>query len=218
MTDIEWAKKEIEKLTTEESQNYPHDEMVEKEIVLGILNQLGELEVLTPDWIERNTSPVDDEGRLYIWKKDLQKVVVQKQELPSIPKWFDKWWKGVPKGGGSLFHNIDRFYDELFSSGTRESYNYISDPDNKKKLLNIIVNELDYVVEEEQKYTVSSPKNESGFWFLCKNSRGKVVIGTNKDYFNYDWDSLKLTEKEIKDFDERYFAFATKVEVMEVEW
>ena len=43
--DIEWVKKEIKELMTEESQNYPHDEMIEKEIVLGILNQLGEPEV-----------------------------------------------------------------------------------------------------------------------------------------------------------------------------
>ena len=55
--DIEWAKKEIKELMTEESQNYPHDEMVEKEIVLGILNQLDEPEkVVVPkfvaDWIE----------------------------------------------------------------------------------------------------------------------------------------------------------------------
>ena len=38
--DIEWAIKEIEGLETEPSQNYPHDEMIEIEIVLGILSQL----------------------------------------------------------------------------------------------------------------------------------------------------------------------------------
>lgn len=42
--DIEWAIKEIEGLETESSQNYPHDDMIEKEIVLGILNQLDEPE------------------------------------------------------------------------------------------------------------------------------------------------------------------------------
>ena len=43
--DIEWTIKEIEGLETEPSQNYPHDEMIEKEIVLGILSQLNESEV-----------------------------------------------------------------------------------------------------------------------------------------------------------------------------
>lgn len=43
--DIEWAIKEIEGLKTETSENYPHEKMIEKGIVLGILNQLGEPEV-----------------------------------------------------------------------------------------------------------------------------------------------------------------------------
>lgn len=101
MKDIEWAKKEIEELTTEESQNYPHDKMVEKEIVLGILNQLDELEFLTPDWIERNTSPVDDEGRLYIWKSDLQNVVIPNQEESRIKTESIEW--GVDFG-----HSLER--------------------------------------------------------------------------------------------------------------
>lgn len=40
--DKTWAIKEIEGLETESSQNYPHDEMIEKEIVLSILDQLDE--------------------------------------------------------------------------------------------------------------------------------------------------------------------------------
>ena len=44
------------------------------------LNQLDEPEVLSQEWIERNTSPVDDEGRLYVWKIDLQNLLVPKQE------------------------------------------------------------------------------------------------------------------------------------------
>ena len=43
--DIEWAIKEIEGLETETSENWPHNKMIEKEIVLGILNQLDEPEV-----------------------------------------------------------------------------------------------------------------------------------------------------------------------------
>ena len=44
------------------------------------LKQLDEPEVLSQDWIERNTSPADDEGRLYVWKRDLQNAIVPKQE------------------------------------------------------------------------------------------------------------------------------------------
>ena len=38
--DIEWAIKEIEGLKTETSENYPHEKMIEKGIVLGILKEL----------------------------------------------------------------------------------------------------------------------------------------------------------------------------------
>ena len=87
---------------------------------------------------------------------ELQNLIIPKQELPVVPAWFHEWWKDVYKGEGNLLHNIAQFHDKLYSSETREMYNYINTPDNKKKLLNIIINELDYKVEYEQKYFVSS--------------------------------------------------------------
>ena len=71
-----------------------------------------------------------------------------------------------------------------------------------------------YEVEDEQKYYVSS-KESVGFWFLSKNNDNEVVIGTNKDYYDRRWESLKLTEQEIKDYDSRYMAFAVKAEEVE---
>ena len=71
-----------------------------------------------------------------------------------------------------------------------------------------------YEVKEEPKFYVSS-KETSGFWFLSKNNDGSVIIGTNKDYFDADWESLKLTEQEIKDYDERYWPFRVPVEELE---
>lgn len=132
------------------------------------------------------------------------------KDLPVVPAWFHEWWKDVPRGAGNIFHNIERFYNELYSSGMKEACNYISEPDNKKKLLNIIINESGYKVEEEQKYFVSS-RESVGFWFLSKDNDGDIAIGTNKDYYDRRWESLKLTEEEIKDYDSRYWAFAVKV-------
>lgn len=81
-----------------------------------------------------------------------------------------------------------------------------------KDLLDAIDN--GYEVEEEQKYYVSS-RESVGFWFLTKNNDNEVVIGTNKDYYDRKWESLKLTEQEIKDYDSRYLVFAVKVEEVE---
>lgn len=63
MKNIEWAIKEIEGLETEPSQNYPHDEVIEREIVLGILSQLDEPEVLSQ---EDNISVVLDDLKEHI--------------------------------------------------------------------------------------------------------------------------------------------------------
>src|SRR5699024_4739810 len=132
----------------------------------------------------------------------------------SVTRWFNGSRNEGNKREGNLLHNIAKFHDKLYSSETREVGVYIEDSGNKKKLLNIIINELDYKVEEEQKYFVSS-RESVGFWFLSKNNDNEVVIGTNKDYYDRKWDSLKLTEEEIKDYDERYMAFAVKVEELE---
>lgn len=91
--DIEWAKKEIKELMTEESQNYPHDEMIEKEIVLGILNQLDEPEVLSQGWIDENSSYADFDGVTdeYVHVDDLKEMLVPKQELPVIPSYMAEY-------------------------------------------------------------------------------------------------------------------------------
>lgn len=78
--NIEWAHKEIKGLMTEESQSYPHDKMVEQEIVLGILNQL-EVETLSQDWIDNHTDKfVGNEGHRFVSTNDLQNLLVPRQE------------------------------------------------------------------------------------------------------------------------------------------
>ena len=130
----------------------------------------GEPEVLSQEWIRNNQ---ERKGvHFFVNVTKLQNLLVPKQELPIVPTWFDEWWKDIPKGGGNLFHNIDRFWDELFSFETREAYDYIADPDNKKKLLDIIVNELDYKVEHKPLYRA-----------LIK---GHDVSNSDDIYWNYD--------------------------------
>ena len=135
---------------------------------------------------------------------------VPKQELPVVPTWFDEWWKDIPKGGGNLFYNIGRFQDELFSFETREAYDYITDPDNKKKLLDIIVNELEYEVEEEPLYHALIKGHElmvdKGDWtfkyWKSDTSNGRVFPShrlINHDDFlteisKEDWNELGIND------------------------
>lgn len=179
--DIEWAKKEIKELMTEESQNYPHDEMVEKEMVLGILNQLDEPEVLSHDWIdEHKYFPVGEDA--VVRARDLRKLLVSKQEeLESRVKVL-----------------IEACKQEEGAYGEREN-GWISG----------FIKDLKNLVEEEQKYYVLVRDEEyGGFWFLYKKNNGNISIGINRNYSEIDWVALKLTEQEIKDYDERFWAFA----------
>ena len=227
MKDIEWLKDEIKSFQEGENMftaEFNAGVQQALEYVQELINQLDEPEVTLDKAFEKisESYPMTKEE---IWRH-LEQVVahggkvtygeqeVLSQELPVVPTWFDEWWKDVYKGEGNLLHNIAQFHDKLYSSETREVGVYIEDSGNKKKLLNIIINELDYKVEEEQKYFVSS-RESIGFWFLTKDNDGEVAIGTNKDYYDRKWESLKLTEQEIKDYDARYMFFAIPVEEME---
>ena len=75
--DIEWAKKEIERLDTEESQYYPHNNMIEQEAVLGILNQLGKSEVLSQEWISEHSHGTSRSR--YVWVDDLDELLSDTQ-------------------------------------------------------------------------------------------------------------------------------------------
>ena len=167
------------------------------------------------EWLKKEVWKQDivmDKG--YIYTDDLMSIInevdepeVLSQELPVVPTWFDKWWRNIIKGERNLLHNIGLFHEELHSYGTEETYEYINDPVNKKKLLNIIVNELDYLVEEGPKYYV----NLGTAAYVAKWKDDRVDIYTESISGNDEFE-FHLTEGEIKNFDERFWAFAEPVE------
>ena len=53
--DKEWLKEEIEIMKSETSENYPHEQMVEREVVLNLIDQLDEPEASTQGWIGQYT-------------------------------------------------------------------------------------------------------------------------------------------------------------------
>ena len=72
-----------------------------------------------------------------------------------------------------------------------------------------------YEVEKEKlrkrvKYQVIIRDGEYIRLYLCKHG-DNVIIGTNDDYIEKYPEVTHLTEKEIKDYDERYWVFAKEV-------
>lgn len=99
-------------------------------LYIEALNNNEKYEFLTDKWIEDNTSPVDDEGRLYVWKRDLQNVIVPNQGLPVIPKFVADW----------IEENRERYENNFFSIG-QELYNDCFQPDVS-----------DWLMENEEKF------------------------------------------------------------------
>ena len=204
--DIGWAKKEIKELMTEESQNYPHDEMVEKEMVLGILNQLDEPEVLSQDWIDENSSYASFDGiaEEYIHVDDLKELLVPKQELPVIPSYVAEYLE-FAKSDVSLMRVLEKASrrDEILFLKWEKEYAWISTNDETFARA-----WLDgYTVAEEQKYYVLDsqdvPLLERANGQTYKTTTALSIYEDGRDNSRFE-----LNEQEIKDYDERFWAFA----------
>ena len=208
--DKEWLKEKIkEELKGWEAIDSRVGESVIED-VLYCVDQLDEPEVLSEEWIEnKKWQAYDPDARTLYWavtETDLENLLVPKQDGPVVPAWFDEWWEDVSQGEGNLFHNINQFHDKLYSSGTREMYNYINAPDNKKKLLDIIVNELEYVVESEQRYYAKIKGHEllsdreDSYWNVDREEL--YIDNIWHDYSGYkttkltkdEWENLGINE------------------------
>ena len=75
------------------------------------------------------------------------------------------------------------------------------------------LDEIEEVVEDL--YHVAGLKQDEVYWFLHKNNLGEVVLATDKHYTLTRVSDAFLTEKEIKGYDPRYWAFAKLVEELE---
>ena len=73
-----------------------------------------------------------------------------------------------------------------------------------------------YTVEEEPKYYVVNNDNRM---MLVRMMDGKTITEADpfklEDMYEVEKKAHRLTEKEIKDYDHRYWAFAVSVEEME---
>lgn len=205
------------KATTKNSRGKRSTSYLKKRTVINLLNQLDEPEVLSQEWIERNTSPVDDEGRLYVWKSDLQNAIVPKQELPVIPKFVADWIEGRRRSGAKdvqIIEEINSTRWMVINGGDRKIGEYIN---RSLKIHGEVLRAVlvGYTVEE-QKYYVEDGKHA----LLCKweSLEGWKVISTiesTEDDIPIEVLDYGLTEQEIKDYDPRFWPFRKPVEELE---
>ena len=199
------AYSQIEKLANfimSEVEGEPSQSQGAVDTAIRIIKSYQNQEVLSQEWIDERSNGASPSQ--YVWVDDLQNLLVPKKVLPMVPEWFDEWWKCKRKGESILFYNIEDFYDVVYRSEIREVQEYISSPGNKQKLLNIIVNELDYVVEREQKYYARIKGWElfadfvgTKYWGVV-SSYGRLGIGSVDDAISMtkdEWNELGINDK-----------------------
>ena len=164
---------------------------------------MSEYEKLDSKWIEEHYYIRMDPDNPFVYVKDLQNLLVPKQEEIKV----SKMWHDVIAQNKEEGHSL------------RWTLNYID---------NLNVNDVDdfakawlaypnIEIEEEPKYYVLDKENAT---LLKKSAVGEGIaksVGTNI-YNAKSWkneEEYQLTEQEIKDYDERYWPFAVKVEEME---
>ena len=186
--DIEWVKKQMNRpILGGEQFELGYGKAVEK--FNRLVNQLDEPEVLS-------------------------------QEMPEIPQYVAKWIEENKKRNKSLIFAIAHIYDENEigkspDEDTNKIFLWMESADNEEVFARAwldgftIANE-----EEEQKYYVLDsediPLLERANNQTCKTTTGLSIYEDGRDNSRFE-----LTEQEIKDYDERFWPFAVKVEEME---
>ena len=165
---------------------FEDDKLYVGEYVKHKINQLDEPEVLSWEWIHENKE-------MYLIN-DTSENAVPDYKLQNLL---------VPKQG-----ELETKIHELIESYKQEEDAY-SNPENG--WISGFIEDLKNLVEKEQKYYVDL---DTAAYVAKWNGNDQVDIYTDgisgSDEFEFH-----LTEQEIKDYDERFWPFAVKVEEME---
>jgi hypothetical protein len=211
--DIEWLKEEIgtEMIQLEPNRTERWSDVKYQTLrsVAQKIYQLDEPEVLSQEWIDKSAVHVRGLGD-FLEVIAVESLLVPKQELPVIPKYVADWIEDI-KPDNSL----------------RVAFGYIAQrkADNHDDPLAFWIEEgnsetfarawLDgYEVEEEQKYYVLDTEDIPMLvrtYGVVNRANTHLSIhekGRNTEHY-------ELTEQEIKNYDERYWAFRNPVEVVE---
>lgn len=191
----------------------------EEETTMNKQELIGILEGLEGDsFIEKYNEGYDQAVRdclIAAKQLDEPKKVIFSHEEKFVVDWLNNLRgqiSDVKLNSGAVFmtfigRQLERYYDEDNSFLTEEIEGWLTVPKNKVKLMSAIDN--GYGVVKEQLYYVFDPITKQylgvdkvlnkAFWLSSQNSGARTP----------------LTEQEIKVIDERYWAFAVKVEEAE---
>lgn len=180
-----------------------------------IVPKQDEPETLSQEWIDENkVARIDNLRKMttsdVVPVEKLKNLLVPKQDKPVIPKFIANLIESYRKKTlAELINDVVYSSDEDSQCFRRWFHEEMGFESNYSEFLSR--SWLDgYEVEEEQKYQVIIRDGEYIRLYLCKHG-DNVLIGTNDNYIEKCPEVTYLTEQEIKDYDERYWAFAQEV-------
>ena len=131
---------------------------------------------------------------------------MNKLETLVVPVDLGVWLQSKKLGkSGAYFSTIDMLFHYWDTVSCSPTGDFISK--NKKELIEIILGNREYEVEEQKYYVIDKEDN-----ILLIRGYGGIEKADNLKITNSGGGALKLTEQEIKDYDSRYWAFAEPVE------
>lgn len=177
--------------------------------VLQKLGHLDEPVVLSQEFINEKAVEVyadiaDAEVHVVFRMRDLQNLLVPKQELPVIPKFVAEWIEEhKDKYGRNILEiGYDFYKSDLNNFDVDDWVQYNTEAFARAWLDGFTVEE-----EREPKYVIKISEHD----YMVMDDEG-FMYQTDINVHNY---KPEFTEQEIKDYDERYWPFAVKVEEME---
>ena len=131
-------------------------------------------------------------------------------EKPVIPQFVADWIDAHDLHGNNPLREYRDLENDFNEGWTDEKDAAVYHWVNENPYAFIDALRYGYEVEKEQKYQVIIRDGEYIRLYLCKHG-DNVMIGTNDNYIEKCPEVTYLTEQEIKDYDERYWAFAEEV-------
>lgn len=131
-------------------------------------------------------------------------------ETLVVPEELGKWLQSMAIGeSGAYFSTIGamyRYWETVVGSPTGDFI-----VQNKKELIEVIIGSRGYRVEKEQKY-YTLDYEDIPLLERVGNQIQRTTTELSIHEKGRDNSRFKLTEQEIKDYDERFWAFAERIE------
>lgn len=177
---------------------------------LELAVRLDEPETLSEKWIFDNQEMyiVNDtsENAVNVWR--LKNLIVPESEKPVVPEFVADF---IKENKGRL--NVFGAFIDIRDNEDSEMWEWMFNNYNQDEFAKAWIAYPNIEVEKEQKYYV---KDDKGNILLMKVTKGFGIGDRKGEVVNSlnvgEASDIELTEKEIKDYDERFWAFAVPVE------